>query len=160
MNQETFNLVSAILLAATVAAGVATVIVYYCQLRVMQQTLDRMVRTLRSQVSADLTTKLNGYNQVEINHPKIHDFYNQPYDDRGDMSHAGELVTDMRFAVYEEAFSQYRIHDLIDESSWKVWERIMVEWIKRPFFRGYWANAKPFFSESFAKLVDSLLEAK
>jgi hypothetical protein len=66
----------------------------------------------------------------------------------------------MRFAVYEEAFSQYKIHALMDESTWKVWEKIVLQWIPRPFFAGYWTTARPFFTESFAAYVDNLLKAE
>lgn len=157
MSQEHYNLVSTVLLGITLLAGIVTVIVYYCQLRVMRETLDRMIRTLRSQVSADLTSKLNAYNQVEINHPEVHDFYETPYEKWDGKSHVGSLVTDMRFAVYEEAFSQYHVHELMDESAWRVWEQIIMQWVARPFFRGYWNASSPYFAESFVELVDELL---
>jgi hypothetical protein len=157
MAQDQYNLVSTILLGITLLAGVSTVIVYYRQLRVMRETLDRMIRTLRSQVSADLTSKLNTYNQVEINHPEVHEFYETPYEKWDGRSHVGSLVTDMRFAVYEEAFTQYSVHELMDESAWRVWEQIILQWVRRPFFLGYWNASRPYFADSFVALVDDLL---
>jgi hypothetical protein len=158
MTENTYKTVSLILLSFTLLAGIATVVVYFFQLKVMRETLDRMILTLHSQVSADLTTQLNAYNQVEINHPEIHDFYNSVYLKWDEKSHVGSLVTDMRFTVYEEAFSQYE-RGLMDASSWRIWEKIIARWLGRPFFPGYWKIARPYFNESFAKVVDELLKS-
>jgi hypothetical protein len=44
MNTETYNVINTILFSVTVIAGIATVIVYYHQLKVMQETLNAQIR--------------------------------------------------------------------------------------------------------------------
>jgi len=54
MNTGTYNIVSVILISLTLVAGIATVIVYFNQLRVMQRRVETMQETLRAQNLAGL----------------------------------------------------------------------------------------------------------
>ena len=86
MSTETFNCVSAVLLTLTVVAGMATVTVYFHQLRVMQQSLLTMQDTLKVLARQGLGAaheRLYHHNlewqKFLVQHPELRPFF---YDDK------------------------------------------------------------------------------
>ena len=142
------NSVSAI---AAVVGVVASLIIFIWQSRTQ-------VRHIKAQVSAELTARLNESNAIEIGHPELSDFRQTLFTGQTKENHTSVLISDMRLALFEEVFVQYKKFKLLDEEDWNAWRAILAQWIEKPFFEGYWKISSPSFRASFVSEVAAITE--
>ncbi|MCW5853366.1 MAG: hypothetical protein KIT87_25080 [Anaerolineae bacterium] len=143
--------IEAIGIIVTAAGVIVSVIALVLQMRVQ-------IRQIKAATSAQLTDKLNDYNRLLFDHPEVYDELDQPYQQQsGDRQTRAELVLDMRFTLFDEAYTQYKKYKLLDEQDWAAWKSIIELRPTTPYVLDYWKANRPFYNSDFAQVIDELM---
>lgn len=116
------------------------------------------IRTMKGSTSVLLSGRMDEINRTLLDRPEIFDALSQPYSPLpGVRQSSAELITDLKFTLFEEIYMQYVKFRLIDKHDWRLWKESIKENMGYPFMRGYWEDSKKYYDKRFVFEVENII---
>lgn len=117
------------------------------------------IRQMKSSTSVLLSSRMDAINLLQLEHPEIFDELEKPYLPLpGVRQSVAELVTDLKFTLFEEIYMQYTKFRLIDREDWLLWKESIKENLWFPFITGgYWEESKKYYAPQFVAEIEQII---
>src|SRR5262249_2654246 len=119
---------------------------------------DLLQKNVAASIDSALYNRLDSFNRMIVEHHKIYDQLNLPFDQQQDPDQKAKLhhLCDLGFTFYEEIYKYRTRYDLLNPEDWDEWIANMQHFFGKPYVRGYWRLVSARYAKSFQNFVDEM----